>query len=181
MGLDISSYAGVVFTVEELLFTLLPKLSRSSFERFKQSAFTVLLTEVAEGDDGREYSFGSKNRLLEGFQRIQDPMQLADWFLRVFEGCADESEGPSSLDHNEELVSLWECLAEAPEFESLPAQVEFRYSGGRRMNGGDVPSNKVIALFSELGLFELSPKGRGFANLLGQRTLRIQSYAQMTY
>jgi hypothetical protein len=181
MGLDISSYAGVVFTVEELLFTLLPKLSRSSFESFKRNALTVLLTQVAEGDNGREYSFGSKNRLIEGFQRIQDPIQLEDWFLRVFEGCADESDGPSSLDYNEELTSLWECLAEAPEFGSLPAQVEFRYSGGRRMNGGDVPCNKVIALFSEFGLFELSQKGQEFANLLGQRTLRIKSYAQISY
>lgn len=181
MGLDVYSYSGVVFTVEELLIALLPKLSQVSFENFKRNALKVLQAEVLERDDGRDYSFGSKKRLLTGLQQVHDRIQLADWLLRVFKNCVDESEDPSRLDHEEELVSLWRCLAAVPEFSALPAYAEFFHSGASRLNGGNVRSHEIIAMFSESGLFELSAEGRELANLLNQKTLSISSLAKMSY
>jgi hypothetical protein len=49
------------------------------------------------------------------------------------------------------------------------------------MNGGDVGSNEIIALFSCSGLFELSAEGRDLVNLLNQKTLSISSLAKMSY
>ena len=181
MGLDIYSYSGVVFTVKELLSALLPKLSPASFQHFKRDALEALHTKVEEGDNGREHSFESKNRLISGFQKIHTPPQLADWLLRVFQNCVTESEDPSRLDHEDELVSLWQCLAALPEFSALPTYPEFFHSGARRKNGGDVPSDEIIAIFSSSGLFELSPKGRELANLLNQKTICISSLARMSY
>ena len=181
MGLDIYSYSGVVFTLEELLSALLPKLSPASFQQFKRDALEVLHTKVEEGDNGREHSFEAKNRLIAGFEKIQHHTQLADWLLRVFQNCVDESDDPSRLDHEDELVSLWQCLAALPEFSALPTYPEFFYSGARRKNGGDVPSDEIIAMFSSGGLFELSTEGRELANLLNQKTLSISSLAKMSY
>jgi hypothetical protein len=180
MGLDVYSYAGLVCTVEELFRALLPRLSPVSLQKFKQDVAEVLQTTVQQGDDGLEYSFGSKNRLISSFQKIQNSAQLVEWFLQVFRNCVEESDSPSRLSHEEALICLWQCLTEAPEFSGLPNQVGFFHSGKSRMNGGDLESNKVIALFDQRGLFELSAMGRGLANLLGQSTLSLRSFASLS-
>jgi hypothetical protein len=183
MGHEIVSCEGVVFTLDEVLSKLMPKLSSNSCLSVAIQVKEKLHKHFLERYTGDRLVNVSSRFMTDRLQEIKCVSQLEEWLKAVFQKCAGEAGDGGLLDNEEELLLVWETLAGVNEFAGLPAYVDFYYFNSWRDSGGDVPSGEVLIVFEDSSLFEsrLSQRGKDLATLLDQESLSVSTFSRLSY
>lgn len=183
MGHEIVSCKGVVFTLNELLSKLMPKISPNSCSSVAIKLKEALREHFLKSYTGDRFVEISSRFMTDRLQEIKQAIQLEEWLRAVFQKCAADVGEGGLLDNEEELLLVWETFAGANEFAGLPQYVEFYYFNSWRDSGGDVPSGEVLIVFEDSSLFEnrLSQRGRELATLVDQESLSVTTFSRLSY
>lgn len=183
MGHEIVSCIGVVFTLDEVLSKLMPKLSPNSCLSVATQVKEKLHKHFLERYTGDRLVNVSSRFMTDRLQEIKRASELGEWLRAIFQKCACDVGDGGLLDNEEELLLVWETLAGANECTGLPEYVDFYYFNSWRYSGGDVPSGEVLIVFENSSLFEyrLSQKGKDLATLLDQESLSVSTFSRLSY
>lgn len=183
MGHEIVSLQGVVFTLDEVLSKLMPKLSPNSCLSMAIQVKEKLHRHFLERYTGDRLVNISSRFMTDRLQEIKRASQLEEWLRAVSQKCAGGAGDGGLLDNEEELLLVWETLAGVNEFAGLPASVDFYYFNSWRDSGGDVPSGEVLIVFEDSSLFEsrLSQRGKALATLLDEESLSVSTFSRLSY
>ena len=183
MGHEIVSLKGVVFTLDEVLSKLMPKLASNSCLSLAIQIKQELHKHFLERYTGDCLVDISSRFMTDRLQEIKRASQLEEWLRAVFQKCAGDAGDGGLLDNEEELLLVWETLAGVNEFAGLPASVDFYYFNSWRDSGGDVPSGEVLIVFEDSSLFEsrLSQRGKDLATLLDEESLSVSTFSRLSY
>ena len=183
MSVEMMSYTGVVLTLNDVLSSLMPKMSQASCLEVVTRAKQALNEHLFKTYKGSDLLSISTALMIERLQEINQVSQFKEWLRGVFQNCASDVGDGALLDNEDELLLVWKLLSEIPEFLDLPEHVDFYYFNSHRVSGGDVPSCEILVVFEESSLFEqrLSKEGEKLAALLDQKSLFISSFCRMSY
>lgn len=180
-------YHGVIFTLDEFFSELTPKISSVSCAEFSSQLCARLSKYFQEGCSGSHCKEMLSIFMVDKLKFIREWRALESCLKNIFRNCVWPG-ADGTLNHWDDLMFLWKCLAELsglPVF-GYPADFfyfhsESFYYNSENSDGCDFPKDEVLVIFKSDGLFVLSDKGKQLADFMNSGGLSISSFPHKDY